>query len=159
MMRVMDYAMKNIKEWDGKRLAAVGRSQGGGSAVIMAALNPAIQCVSADVPALCDHNARLAKRRPGWPQLLEKSTTAKTFDVDAQYFDAANFASFVKCPAVFCVGFYDIMCEPASVYAAFNNLKGEKKMINCPRYGHGTGIRDKSYDIATELLLKKTFAK
>ena len=159
MMRVMDYAMKNIKEWDGKRLAAVGRSQGGGSAVIMAALNPAIQCVSADVPALCDHNARLANRRPGWPQLLDKRTTAKTFDVDAQYFDAANFASFVKCPAVFCVGFYDIMCEPASVYAAFNNLKGEKKMINCPRYGHGTGIRDKSYDIATELLLKKTFAK
>lgn len=159
MMRVMDYAMKNIKEWDGKHLAAVGRSQGGGSAVIMAALNPRIQCVSADVPALCDHNARAANRRPGWPQLLDARTTAKTFAADAAYFDTANFASFVKCPAVFSVGFYDTMCEPASVYAAFNNLKGEKKMIDQPRYGHGWGKRGNEYNNATKALLKKTFAK
>lgn len=158
MMRVMDYAMKEIPEWDGKRLAAVGRSQGGGSAIIMSALNQKIQCVSADVPALCDHNGRAAGRRPGWPQLLDNSK-AKGFGIDAQYFDAANFAEFVKCPAVVSVGFYDTMCEPASVYAAFNNLKGEKKIINCITYGHGWGKRDDTYDKETDLLLKKTFAK
>jgi cephalosporin-C deacetylase-like acetyl esterase len=32
MMRVMDYAMTEIQEWDGKHLVAMGRSQGGGSA-------------------------------------------------------------------------------------------------------------------------------
>lgn len=159
MMRVMDYAMKEIKEWNGKNLAAVGRSQGGGSAFIMAALNPRIQCVSADVPALCDHNARLANRRPGWPQVLDARTTAKTFAEDAQYFDAANFASFIKCPAVVSVGFYDTMCEPSSVYAAFNNLKGPKKILNQPRYGHGWGKRDDSWNINTQALLKETFSK
>lgn len=158
MMRVMDYAMKEIPEWDGKHLAAFGRSQGGGSAIIMSALNQKIQCVSADVPALCDHNGRAAGRRPGWPQLLDNSK-AKGFGNDAQYFDAANFAEFVKCPAVVSVGFYDTMCEPASVYAAFNNLKGEKKIINCITYGHGWGKRDNTYDKETDLLLKKTFAK
>ena len=159
MMRVMDYAMTEIKEWDGKHLAAVGRSQGGGSAFIMAALNQKIQCVSADVPALCDHNARLANRRPGWPQLLDAKTTAANFAEDAQYFDAANFASFIKCPALVSVGFYDTMCEPASVYAAFNNLKGPKTILNQPRYGHGWGVRDDGWNINTKKLLKETFAK
>ena len=159
MMRVMDYAMKEIPEWDGKHLAAFGRSQGGGSAFIMAALNQKIQCVAADVPALCDHNARAAGRRPGWPQVMDHSKTAKTFAEDAQYFDAANFASFIKCPAVVSVGFYDTMCEPSSVYAAFNNLKGEKKIINCTRYGHGWGKRDNTYDKEAAALIKKTFAK
>lgn len=159
MMRVMDYAMTEIKEWDGKHLAAVGRSQGGGSAFIMAALNQKIQCVSADVPALCDHNARLANRRPGWPQLLDAKTTTANFAEDAQYFDAANFASFIKCPALVSVGFYDTMCEPASVYAAFNNLKGPKKILNQPRYGHGWGKRDDGWNINTQALLKEIFAK
>lgn len=159
MMRVMDYAMKEIPEWDGKRLAAIGRSQGGGSAFIMAALNPKIQCLSADIPALCDHNARAAERRPGWPQVLDHPKTAKSFAVDAQYFDAANFAAFVKCPAVVSVGFYDTMCEPTSVYAAFNNLKGEKKIINCTTFGHGWGSRDNTYDKETQLLIKKIFAE
>ena len=161
MMRMMDYSMKNIKEWDGKHLAAVGRSQGGGSAFILAALNPKIQCVAADVPALCDHNAYDVKRRAGWPQVLRTgSGIAPTFHKDAEYFDAANFASFVKCPAVVTVGFYDTMCEPASVYAAYNNLKGEKTMINLPHYGHGWGERAaNAFDKPTDELLKKTFAK
>lgn len=159
MMRMMDYAMKNVKEWDGRRLAAIGRSQGGGSAFIMAALNPKIQCVSADVPALCDHNAKDAKRRAGWPQVLAQKTSS-TFHKAAEYYDAANFAAFIKCPAVVTVGFYDTMCEPASVYAAYNNLKGPKTMIDLPRYGHGWGKRAKdAYDKPTADLLKKTFAE
>lgn len=161
MMRMMDYAMKNVKEWDGKHLAAVGRSQGGGSAFILAALNPKIQCVSADVPAMCDHNAYDAGRRAGWPQVLRSAPNrSKNFDKDAEYFDAANFAAFVKCPALVTVGFYDSMCEPMSVYAAYNNLKGEKKMLNYPRYGHGWGKRDESeLNRETEKLLKAVFAK
>jgi cephalosporin-C deacetylase-like acetyl esterase len=161
MMRMMDYSMKNVKEWDGKHLAAVGRSQGGGSAFILAALNPKIQCVSADVPALCDHNAYDAGRRAGWPQVLRSAPNrSKTFDKDAEYFDAANFAAFVKCPALVTVGFYDSMCEPMSVYAAYNNLKGEKKMLNYPRYGHGWGKRDEGeLNRETEKLLNAVFAK
>ena len=159
MMRVMDYAMTQIKEWDGKHLMAIGRSQGGGSAIIMAALNPKIQALAADVPALCDHNARLNGRRPGWPQILDQKTTAKSFATDAEYFDAANFASFVKCPAVLSVGFYDTMCEPSSVYSAYNNLKGPKKMIHCPRYGHGWGKRDTAFDNEVIKIRSETFMK
>ena len=154
VMRMMDYAEKNIKEWDGKHLVASGRSQGGGFALIMAALNPRIQGLTADVPALCDHSARLAGRRPGWPQVLDNSATAPSFSADAPYFDAANFASLVKCPAIVSVGFIDTMCVPSSIYAAYNNLKGEKKIYDCPRYGHGWGFRSNDYDNAVAKFIK-----
>ncbi|MBE6378119.1 MAG: hypothetical protein E7051_04780 [Lentisphaerae bacterium] len=158
VMRMMEYAMKNVKEWDGKHLAALGRSQGGGFAFIMAALNPAIQAVGADVPALCDHHARLAGRFAGWPQLLDHAK-GKAFGEHAPYFDAANFASFVKVPAVVSVGFFDTMCVPASVYSAYNVLQGEKKIINYPAYGHGWGKRDSLFHLAVWELFDKTFAK
>ncbi len=148
VMRVMDYAEKNIKEWDGAHLVASGRSQGGGFAFIMAALNPKIKGLTADVPALCDHSAKLAGRRPGWPQILDSSATAPAFSADVPYFDAANFASLVKCPAIVSVGFIDTMCVPSSIYAAYNNLKGGKKIFDCPRYGHGWGFRSNDYDNA-----------
>ena len=157
VMRVMDYAMTQIREWDGKHLAAVGRSQGGGFALIMTALNPAVRAVAADVPALCDHNAR-PERRPGWPQLLDNPAAA-AFGQDAPYFDAANFASFIKVPAVVSVGFIDTMCVPSSIYAALNNLKGPKKICPAPEYGHGWGDRGDEYDLAVKQLLKETFSK
>ena len=36
---------------------------------------------------------------------------------------------------------------------------GEKKIINCTRYGHGWGKRDNTYDKEAAALIKKTFAK
>lgn len=155
VMRMMDYAMTQIKEWDGKHLIAIGRSQGGGFAMIMTALNPKIQALVADVPALCDHNGRFANRRPGWPQLLDFKNTAKSFSEGAKYFDAANFAAFIDKPALLSVGFLDTMCEPSSVYVAFNNLKGPKKIFHCTQYGHGWGIRGNEFNDAKNAVIRK----
>ena len=158
VIRMMDYAMNNVKEWDGKNLAALGRSQGGGFAFIMAALNPRIRAVVADVPALCDHYGRSAGRFPGWPQLLD-NPKGKHFSAHAAYYDAANFASLVKVPAVVCVGLIDTMCYPASVYSAFNVLRGEKTMIVYPDYGHGWGKRDSKFYLEGWKLLNRTFSR
>ena len=158
VMRMMDYAMKEVKEWDGKHLAAVGRSQGGGFAFIMTALNPRIQAVAADVPALCDHEAGKLGRKPGWPQLLNHSS-GKKMAPHAAYFDAANFAAVIQCPALVTVGFIDTMCVPTSVYAAYNNLKGPKKMLNAPEYGHGWGKRSFDFEQESAKFLKQTFEK
>ena len=154
VMRMMNYAETNIKEWDGKNLVASGRSQGGGFALVMTALNPKIKGVTADIPALCDHKANQAGRRAGWPQVLSHPATASSFAKDAPYYDAANFASLITCPAIVSVGFIDTMCVPSSVYAAYNNLKGEKKLYDCPRYGHGWGSRTKEYDNAVKVFIK-----
>ena len=146
VMRMMEYA-QTLPEWDKMNIVASGRSQGGGFAFIMAGLNPEIQALSADVPALCDHNATDAGRQPGWPQLLNAEPGFKD---NSPYFDAANFAAYVKCPAIVSVGFIDTMCVPSSVYAAFNNLKGEKKIYDCLRTGHGWGDTQATADFEKE---------
>ena len=157
VMRMMEYAMKEVKEWDGKNLVAEGRSQGGGFAFIMTALNPKIEAVIADVPALCDHNARLLKRVPGWPRLLDR---VKGFRNEANYFDTASFAAYVKVPAYVTVGLLDTMCTPSSIYSAYNNLKGPKEMLVLPLYGHGWGYRAKNaYPNVKNIMYKKYLYK
>ncbi|MBE6377226.1 MAG: hypothetical protein E7051_00240 [Lentisphaerae bacterium] len=129
--RMINY-VASLEEFDGKHMVIDGSSQGGGSALILAGLNKNITALAANVPALCDHGGYKAGRAPGWPNLASRP------DVDkfAPYFDAANFASLIKVPAFVSCGFIDTTCSPSSVYAAFNELKGEKEMYHMPLEGH-----------------------
>lgn len=121
-----------MKEYDGKHMVFDGSSQGGGSALILAGLNKNITALAANVPALCDHGGFRAGRGSGWPQLFNRPDPDKY----APYFDAANFASLINVPALVSCGFLDTTCPPSTVYAAFNELKGEKVMIHVPLEGH-----------------------
>ena len=132
--RAIDYVAK-LPEFDGKHFISVGSSQGGGSALALGYLNRNITCVAAHVPALCDHLALLDKRQPGWPQLCVVLNNKKVANV-APYFDGATFASRIKVPTMISVGYVDTTCSPSSVYAAFNNLKGEKVIFPMYRHGH-----------------------
>ena len=133
MSRAVDY-VASLPEFDGKNIAASGNSQGGGTALALAYLNKKITCVAASVPALCDHNGNLLKRVPGWPRLNLGMPGKK--HTALPYFDGATFASFIKVPTIISVGFVDDTCYPASVYAAYNNLKGQKKILHLYRCGH-----------------------
>lgn len=121
-----------MPEWDQKHMVIDGSSQGGGSALILAGLNKNITALAANVPALCDHGGHKKGRSCGWPGLGRRPNA----DAVAPYFDAANFARFVKVPALVSCGFIDTTCSPSSVYAAYNQLRGEKKMIHVPLEGH-----------------------
>ena len=132
--RAIDHVAK-LKEWDGKHMVFFGSSQGGGSAIILAALNPHITAISANVPALCDHAGFRVGRESGWPKFCYRPGR-ETLDSYAPYFDAANFAALVKVPALVSCGFIDTTCSPSSVYAAYNELAGEKRMFHMPLNGH-----------------------
>jgi cephalosporin-C deacetylase-like acetyl esterase len=121
-----------MPEWDGKYMVIDGSSQGGGSALILSGLNKNITALAANVPALCDHGGAKSGRSSGWPRLDRQ----KNADAFAPYFDAANFARLVKVPALVSCGFIDTTCSPASVYAAYNQLKGSKQMVHVPLEGH-----------------------
>lgn len=131
--RAVNYVM-TLPEFDGKNIAAVGSSQGGGSALALTYLNPKVTCTVSNVPALCDHFGWKAGRAPGWP-LLHKTWQGGA-DKTAPYFDGANFAAFIKTPVIMSVGYIDVTCSPSSVYSAYNSLKGEKTMFPMPRTGH-----------------------
>lgn len=126
-------------EWDGKTLIVRGSSQGGGQAIAAAGLDPRVSFIAAGVPAMCDHSGCVIGRASGWPGMVPKDGQGrpdpKVLEV-ARYFDAMNLATRAKGEAVFEVGFLDPHCPPTSVYAAFNNWSGKKRIIDQPREGH-----------------------
>ena len=131
--RAINY-VASLPEWDKKHMVTYGSSQGGGSALILSGLNENITAMAGNVPALCDHGGYKVGRKSGWPMLHG----FKDADQWAPYFDAANFARFIKVPALISCGFVDTTCHPASIYAAYNQIRSPKKMVHMPEMGHGS---------------------
>lgn len=147
-----DYA-KTLPEWDKKNIFSVGRSQGGGFALLLGALCPGVTGVVADVPSLCDLNGEKAGHAAGGPGGLLRRHPG--FAKDANYYDAANFAVHIKCPVIISAGFADDNCPPASIYSAYNRLKCEKAIYTDPLTGHGTGRKRRWF----QMMPMKTFIK
>lgn len=123
-----------MPEWDKKHMVTAGSSQGGGSALILAGLNKNITALAGNVPALCDHGGYKVGRKSGWPMLHGY----KDADKWAAYFDAGNFAKFIKVPVLLSCGFIDTTCHAASIYAAYNQIRSPKKMVHMPVTGHAS---------------------
>jgi cephalosporin-C deacetylase-like acetyl esterase len=125
-------------DWDGTHMVIDGSSQGGAFSLIMAGLNERITAAAANVPALCEHAAFLAKRQPGWPNLTGNLKGKERDDVLAMsaYYDTVNFARRIKCPVIVSAGFIDRTCPPSTVYAAYNQIQSQKRIFNDPLAGH-----------------------
>jgi len=132
MVRAIDFLTAQ-PEWDGKTLIAYGTSQGGYQAIAAAALDSRVSFFVAGVPAGNDHSGMMVNRISGWPKLVTLDAEGKPNEKILQasrYVDGMNFATRIKVPGFFTVGFIDTTCPPTSVYAMYNNLKGEKKIFN-----------------------------
>ncbi len=118
-------------QWDGKNLAVCGGSQGGGQALAAGGLNPKVTVVTAMFPALCDHSGAAIGRTTGWPHFTrvakDGSYNKKAVEA-ARYIDAVNFAARIKGKVVMMINYADTTCEPTTCYAAYNNIKTEKKL-------------------------------
>lgn len=123
-------------DFNGKSIVVTGSSQGGGLALMLAGLNPRITAAAANVPAFCDHAGYLAERGVGWPGIATGERRKPEYLEMSAYFDAVNFARKINCPVVVSVGFIDGTCPPSSVYAAYNEIKASKRIINAPLSGH-----------------------
>ena len=141
MLRALDFLTAQ-PEWDGKTVILAGVSQGGGLALAGAALDPRVTYMIALVPGLSDHSGGVIDRIAGWPKAIPKDATnkpdAKVTEV-MRYFDTVNFATRIKIPGHFEVGFLDVTCPPTCSYAAYNNFAGPKDIVNFPNNGHDLG--------------------
>jgi cephalosporin-C deacetylase len=138
LVRAIDFLCAQ-PEWDQKIVVVSGHSQGGGQSIVAGGLDSRVTAIAAGIAAMCDHTGPAVGRVGGWPRLLKKGRDGK-FDpkvVEAsRYFDAVNFASRCSADALLSVGFVDLTCQPTTVYAAYNQLKGAKQILNEPRMAH-----------------------
>ena len=138
--RAMEF-LKSQPEWDGRTLVVSGGSQGGGQALVAAALDPQVTFCVANVPALCFHTGILDGQESGWPHFIKMADGKPTDNAMVKavpYIDAAIFAKRIECPCVLSTGFIDTTCPPTSVYVAFNNIAcPDKRIINDLPCGHG----------------------
>lgn len=138
MVRAIDY-LSHRPEWDGRCMAVVGHSQGGAQALVAGGLDERVTFIGAGVPAMCDHTGMLRRRISGWPKfvpILEDGKPDPAIAEVSRYYDAVNFAARSHCEAIVSIGFLDRACPPTSCYVAYNQLKGEKRLLAEPAMGH-----------------------
>ena len=88
---------------------------------------------------MCDHSGCVIGRASGWPGLVPTGEDGKPDPKvlqEARYFDGMNLVTRAKGEAIFDVGFLDPHCRPTSVYAAYNNWPGTKRIVDRPQAGH-----------------------
>lgn len=138
VVRAGDFIFQ-LPQFDGGRYAVQGGSQGGGLAIVAAALDPRIRALSVSYPALADHWAFIEGRAVGWPAALQRWREVVALPekmATLRYYDVANFARFVKVPGIYAWGFNDTVVPPSSAYAAFNMITAPKQLLVEPAAGH-----------------------
>lgn len=108
-----------------------GTSQGGGFGFYLCGLNHSFTRSLIFVPGLCDLMGCLEGRRSGWPYFLEvykkRPDEFAAALKNIPYYDAANFASRIKCPVRVIISFGDLVVSPTSAYSAYNEIKVKDK--------------------------------
>jgi cephalosporin-C deacetylase-like acetyl esterase len=144
MIRGIDY-MTSRPDWNRKAIISSGASQGGGLAIIAAALDPRVTAVVSIAPALGEHTGPLYGRPDAAPNNLIMGRDKKTPDpkivAATAYYDTVNFARFVKVPVLMSSGLIDTACSPMTVLSIYNTLSCPKQLDLVPLLGHNCGPR------------------
>jgi len=134
---------------DPGRVAVTGASQGGGIALAVAGLAPAllgnaVKAALPDVPFLC-HYRRATEIVDTMPYQeiaryckVQRDKMAVVFQT-LSYFDGVNFAARATARAIFSVAMMDDICPPSTVFAAYNHYFGPKEIRIWPYNNHEGG--------------------
>ena len=111
-----------------------GGSMGGFLALATAGLDKRVKLCSAQNPIMCD--IRNLVGAVDWPissfQKYVATQPGLTMDKvldNLDYFDVKNFAESINCSVLMGIGSLDPFAPPANEYAAFNNIKSDKRMM------------------------------
>jgi len=171
VIRALDF-VSSRPEIDTERIAVAGGSQGGALSFVAAALDKRVKAAAPTIPFLSDfrdyfrlnqwmrddfgsyiHGKMHVKNMTSEEsqQYLEAQWEA-LFDL-LTYFDIKNLAQWIECPLIMGIGMQDDVCPPHINFAAYNQVKSEKRWIACPDCGHTTN--KEYYDEATKFIREK----
>ncbi len=93
LVRAIDYLV-TLPQWDGKRIAILGESQGGAQAAALAGIDNRITAASLRVPAFMDIAGKFDDRAGSWPQAYGRK--AEEYMDVLPYYDAACLLTLTK---------------------------------------------------------------
>lgn len=138
-LKALDWVSEQ-PEVDPGRICVAGESQGGGLAMIAAALSRKPAAAVADIPNMCHMDygilhsdsslSEAASLVSRFPEYLSDVLTTLS------YFDNMNLAHRIRIPILVSCGLKDTCCMPETVYAAFNRITADKQMHTYPFNGH-----------------------
>ncbi len=157
-VRAVD-AARALPQVDPAAIAVLGGSQGGGLALAVAGLRTDLAAAVAFVPFLCDF-PRATRITDSYPYreiadyLKTHRERVERVHRTLSYFDGVNFARRATTPALFSAALMDATCPPSTIYGAFNEYAGPRRMLLWEYNGHeGGGILDEVH--ALEFLRKR----
>lgn len=142
--RAVDY-LAGRDDWDGHVLVATGTSMGGQQSLAVAGLHPKVTHVIVNEPAGADATGALHGRASGYPGWDSKNPKVMA---TAPYFDTVNFASRIHATSLVAMGFIDDVAPPVGIWAAFNQIKGQKEaapMVDSHHNNYATPTQQKPY--------------
>ena len=140
-VRAVDY-LRSLAEVDHNHILVWGGSQGGALAIVTAALSDHVKGLVAVCPALSDLTGYLHGRAGGWPHMFNADNAPVMATDDkikvSAYYDAVNFARYIKVPGFYTWGYNDETCPPTSYYSAYNLIDAPKELYLVQETGHWT---------------------
>ncbi|GIG63455.1 acetylxylan esterase [Longispora fulva] len=134
-----------LPEVNSDRIATTGWSQGGGLALVAAALTPTIRYTASALPFLTDYQRAwelnlgtapydqivtwFKKRDPRHLRQDEAFTTLG-------YIDVQHLAARIRAEVTLFVGLEDQICPPSTQYATYNKIISTKSVRVYPDFGH-----------------------
>ncbi|MFC5401578.1 acetylxylan esterase [Cohnella soli] len=138
-IKALDWASEQ-PEVDASRVCVSGASQGGGLAMIAAALSDKPAIAVAHIPNMCQIDfgvlnsssslSEAAKYIERFPDRMDK-----VFET-LSYFDNVNLAHRIRIPLFVTVGLKDPTTMPETIYAAYNRVGSDKTIVPYPFTGH-----------------------
>lgn len=132
------------KEVDPTRIGVTGGSQGGGLALVVAAVRKEVMAVAADVPfltsirdAIASGNSFPYEEVKDFIRVLPANESQLLTTLD--YVDTINFADQIHVPTLISVGLRDDTCPPNTAYALYNGLSCPKEICAYPDGAHEGG--------------------
>ena len=135
-MNVINY-LESRSDFDQQNVCAMGVSQGGGLAMLLAGIDDRVNLLIHSNPSMNEHQGFKYDQASGFPYYLETSGGSSAVSTAVKYYDAMYASKRFKGPSYSLIGLQDMIVPSATSLAGFNQLSGERVLMVSRDGGHG----------------------